>query len=208
MPVQTQQPEIAPAQALSTPDDSKVSDDSKVMDAPTESAARAACRGTTLVETLRLRAAESPEATHLILPQDGAEDEILTFANLLDEAKAIAAGLRARGVEKGQTVALMLPTGKTSSSALPGSWLLAPFRFRSILGAGGSAGGVRTAPGHDPAQRSGRGADHRAANDFPRPATRPQSQEPRDHRHRDESCRRRTRSGSRRHRPRYRRGRQ
>ncbi|MEM7587527.1 MAG: fatty acyl-AMP ligase [Acidobacteriota bacterium] len=73
---------------------------------------RAFCRGTTLTEALQLRAAEKPDATHLILPQDDAEAEILTFADLLEESRVIAAGLRARGVKKGQTVAIMLPTGK------------------------------------------------------------------------------------------------
>ncbi|MEM7353412.1 MAG: fatty acyl-AMP ligase [Acidobacteriota bacterium] len=102
MPVETQLPETAPAETAPA----------RVLSFPDEPAARATSRGATLTEALRQRAAEKPEARHLILPQDGAEAEILTFAGLLEEAEAIAAGLRARGVEKGQTVALMLPTGK------------------------------------------------------------------------------------------------
>ncbi len=85
-----------------------------------EPVVRASCRGTTLTAALRLRAAEKPEATHLILPQDDAEAEILTFGGLLDGAEAIAAGLRSRGVEKGQTVALMLTTGKDFFFSLAG----------------------------------------------------------------------------------------
>ncbi len=105
MPVETQTPETAAARVLSFPD---------------EPVARASCRGTTLTAAMRLRAAEKPEATHLILPQDDAEAEILTFAGLLDGAQAIAAGLRSRGVEKGQTVALMLTTGKDFFFSLAG----------------------------------------------------------------------------------------
>ena len=74
--------------------------------------APAVCRGETLIQALRIRAAETPETVHLVLPQDGEPAETLTFARLLAGAEAVAAGLRARGVGKGHTVALMLPTGR------------------------------------------------------------------------------------------------
>ena len=65
----------------------------------------------TLVETLRRRAAEMSGAEHLVLLHEDGGPQSLTFGQLLEGAEAGARGLRARGVEPRQTVALMLPTG-------------------------------------------------------------------------------------------------
>ncbi len=66
----------------------------------------------TLNEALRRRAAETPDAEHLVLlHDDDGESEPLSFGRLLEGAEAVAHGLRERGIEPRQTVALMLPTG-------------------------------------------------------------------------------------------------
>jgi acyl-CoA synthetase (AMP-forming)/AMP-acid ligase II len=71
------------------------------------------CRGRTLVEALRIQLEERPEVEHLLpLADDGTPEEPLTFAQLHEGAEAVARGLRARRVMPGETVALMLPTGR------------------------------------------------------------------------------------------------
>ncbi len=64
----------------------------------------------TLVEGLRRRAAEKPDAEHLILLDGDDSVRRLSFRELLTGADAVAKGLRGRGIEPRQTVALMLPT--------------------------------------------------------------------------------------------------
>ncbi|MCP3961730.1 MAG: fatty acyl-AMP ligase [bacterium] len=77
--------------------------------------------GTTLVEILRSRADTRPEVGHLVLlPDDGGPAEAASFGDLLEGAEAVARGLRARGVEPGQTVALMLPTSRDFFSSFAG----------------------------------------------------------------------------------------
>ena len=64
----------------------------------------------TLIEVLDWHCREHPERTHIVLEREGADVE-LSYAGLRDGAAEIAGGLRARGVEPGQSVAIMLPTG-------------------------------------------------------------------------------------------------
>ena len=53
-----------------------------------------------------------PDRPHIfLLTESGAEEEI-RYGTLAREAEAIAAGLQARGLRPGQTVAIMLPTGR------------------------------------------------------------------------------------------------
>ena len=53
-----------------------------------------------------------PDRPHIfLLTESGAEEEI-RYSALAREAEAIAAGLQARGLRPGQTVAIMLPTGR------------------------------------------------------------------------------------------------
>jgi acyl-CoA synthetase (AMP-forming)/AMP-acid ligase II len=66
----------------------------------------------TLTEVLRFRARSMPGAPHLLLYDDEERLSTLTFAELFDGASATARGLAARGVRRGDTVALVLPTGK------------------------------------------------------------------------------------------------
>jgi 1-acyl-sn-glycerol-3-phosphate acyltransferase len=65
----------------------------------------------TLIDVLEWHCREHPERTHVVLEQDGT-DLALTYRELRDGAARIAAGLRARSVEPGHSVAIMLPTGR------------------------------------------------------------------------------------------------
>lgn len=73
---------------------------------------RAPCQGKTLVEALRYRAEERGDSQHLIILENDREVETLTFSQLSEGAQAMARALKARGIKPGQTVALMLPTGR------------------------------------------------------------------------------------------------
>ncbi|HKZ32592.1 MAG TPA: AMP-binding protein [Vicinamibacteria bacterium] len=67
----------------------------------------------TLCDSLWRHAELDPERVHVFLrgeDEAGAEQEV-SYGRLRDEAAAIAGGLRERGIGRGDTVALMLPTG-------------------------------------------------------------------------------------------------
>jgi len=63
----------------------------------------------TWVEVLRWHAEVEPDRVHVHLLEDGAGEDI-TYAQLLEKASSVAAGLRAAGLERNETVAIMLPT--------------------------------------------------------------------------------------------------
>jgi acyl carrier protein len=65
----------------------------------------------TLVEALEWHAAHHPERPHLTYLPDGAEPATLTYGELSRAAREIAAGLLARKINRGDRIALMLPTG-------------------------------------------------------------------------------------------------
>jgi fatty-acyl-CoA synthase len=65
----------------------------------------------TLCAALRQRAEDDPGRPHVFLRSDDDKEETLTYGRLLEEARLVAGGLRERGIEKGATVAVMLPTG-------------------------------------------------------------------------------------------------
>ena len=66
----------------------------------------------TLVEALEWHVARHPDRAHLTLLDDQGEVErTLTYAELAQAARLVAAGLIARDVEPGDRIALMLPTG-------------------------------------------------------------------------------------------------
>ncbi len=65
----------------------------------------------TLHESLWRHARLDPERTHVILREEDGTERAITYAHLYGEAAAVAAGLRERGVGRGDTVSLMLPTG-------------------------------------------------------------------------------------------------
>ena len=64
----------------------------------------------TLVEALQLRVRAEPNRTHVLLQAENGALR-LTFGELWEGAARIGAGLLARGVARGEPVALMLPTG-------------------------------------------------------------------------------------------------
>ncbi|HUY02769.1 MAG TPA: AMP-binding protein, partial [Rhodocyclaceae bacterium] len=66
----------------------------------------------TLVEALEWHAARQPERVHVLLLGEDGREETVTYGALLEAAQRRAAGLRRRGLQTGQTVALMLPTGR------------------------------------------------------------------------------------------------
>jgi 1-acyl-sn-glycerol-3-phosphate acyltransferase len=77
----------------------------------------------TLHEALWLRAQADPERAHVFLREEDGREHVVSYARLLDEARRIAAGLRERGVRRGDAVALMLPTGLDFLAAFQGTLL-------------------------------------------------------------------------------------
>jgi 1-acyl-sn-glycerol-3-phosphate acyltransferase len=65
----------------------------------------------TLHESLFLRAQAEPGRPAVFLRESEGEERTVTYGDLWHDAAAVAGGLRAEGVGRGDTVALMLPTG-------------------------------------------------------------------------------------------------
>jgi len=65
----------------------------------------------TLIEVLEWHAAHHGERTHAVVEDDSGGETPLSFAELRAAALRVAAGLTERGVEPGDAVAIMLPTG-------------------------------------------------------------------------------------------------
>ena len=77
-----------------------------------EPADRIPAETSTLTEALTWHARTHPDRVHLrVLGDDGTVQE-LTYGGLRREAAGVAAGLLARGLRPGETVAIMLPTGR------------------------------------------------------------------------------------------------
>lgn len=66
----------------------------------------------TLTEGLMRHAEADPDRPHIYLGTDTGEEEILTYRDVLLGAEACARGLIQKGIARGETVAIMLPTGK------------------------------------------------------------------------------------------------
>jgi 1-acyl-sn-glycerol-3-phosphate acyltransferase len=67
---------------------------------------------TTLLDMLLWHVERHPERPHIQLYDDYTDGEIITYGGLWDGALAVAGGLQAHGLVAGETVALMLPTGR------------------------------------------------------------------------------------------------
>ena len=65
----------------------------------------------TIHGALREHAALERDRPHVYLRADDGAEQVISYGALWDGAARIAAGLRARGVARGETVAIMLPTG-------------------------------------------------------------------------------------------------
>ena len=69
-------------------------------------------QATTLLDVLDWHARCHPQRRHIALYVDDERLEEITYAALYESATAVAAGLQRRGLQPGQTVALMLPTSR------------------------------------------------------------------------------------------------
>ena len=63
-----------------------------------------------LNEVLRLRAFATPEQTHIFFKEEDGKTQPITYRELLERANAVAGALLLRGIQPGNTVAIMLPT--------------------------------------------------------------------------------------------------
>jgi 1-acyl-sn-glycerol-3-phosphate acyltransferase len=79
-------------------------------EAPAGPAGTALVEAATLVEALEWHALRHPDQVQVTYLEETAEESI-SYGTLRRRALAVAAGLQARGLEPGQTVAIMLPTG-------------------------------------------------------------------------------------------------
>src|SRR5271156_1935078 len=65
---------------------------------------------TTLTEIIRLRGRGEPDRVHVQVYEEDDQLRTITFGDLYEHASIVALELRRRGLEPGQTVAIMLPT--------------------------------------------------------------------------------------------------
>lgn len=77
----------------------------------------------TFQEVLRHRGRVDASRTHLIFYEDEGESSSLTFGELFEGAERVAADLAQRGIGRGDTVALMLPTSRDFFLAFAGTLL-------------------------------------------------------------------------------------
>jgi 1-acyl-sn-glycerol-3-phosphate acyltransferase len=66
----------------------------------------------TLIEALAWHASATPQRPHVYIEHDDSTEEAVSYRDLLDDALTVAAGLRERDLQPGQSVAIMLPTGR------------------------------------------------------------------------------------------------
>ncbi len=78
---------------------------------PREPPAPVPVQATTLVEVLEHHARLQPERVHIVLEDDDGSATPITYRTLHRAAMAVALALRARGLDRGRSVAIMLPTG-------------------------------------------------------------------------------------------------
>lgn len=74
-----------------------------------------------LTDVLAWHEEHHPHRPHIILSDGDAEEEPITYAMLARDSRAVAGGLRAWGLEPGETVAIMLPTGRAFFLAFMGA---------------------------------------------------------------------------------------
>ncbi len=77
----------------------------------------------TLVEALRWHAEAEPERVHIVLCEEDGRERPISYVALWDEAAAVAAGLSERGIESGDSVAIMLRTEAAFFSSFFGTLL-------------------------------------------------------------------------------------
>jgi 1-acyl-sn-glycerol-3-phosphate acyltransferase len=79
-----------------------------------------ATTASTLEEVLRYYAQSEPDRLHIYLQTDEGVEQAITYGQLLEDAKTVASGLLERDIKQGQTVAVMLPTGREFFSSFFG----------------------------------------------------------------------------------------
>ncbi len=67
-------------------------------------------KANTLVEVLELYAKQTPSRAHIYFQEETGQEKIITYGELYQQAIKVAAGLQSRGLQSGETVAIMLPT--------------------------------------------------------------------------------------------------
>lgn len=82
--------------------------------------AHSVTRAATIHESLWRRAQADPDLPHVFLREDDGRESTITYGELLEEARAVAGGLRENGVRGGEAVALMLPTSRDFLMAFQG----------------------------------------------------------------------------------------
>lgn len=88
---------------LASADENRVDSHTDALDSPVQAA--------TLIDALNWHADRHPDRTHVVLVEpDGETQSRLDYRTLRERAMRKAAGLRALGIDPGDTVALMLPT--------------------------------------------------------------------------------------------------
>jgi len=76
----------------------------------------------TWLDVLDFHERAQPDAVAIRFFEDQGEEAVLTCAELARDARAVAAGLLERGLEPGEAVALMLPTGADYFRSFAGIW--------------------------------------------------------------------------------------
>jgi 1-acyl-sn-glycerol-3-phosphate acyltransferase len=77
----------------------------------------------TLTEVLALWSEAEPDLPHVYLEEDDRREETITYRDLFRDALLVGGGLRARGIEKRDTVAIMLGTGRGFLATFMGALL-------------------------------------------------------------------------------------
>ncbi|TFW32610.1 AMP-binding protein [Massilia horti] len=66
----------------------------------------------TLLDALEWHVEQQPDRVHILLHDERHQEHPITYRDLFESASTFAAGLASLGLRRGQTVALMLPTGR------------------------------------------------------------------------------------------------
>jgi fatty-acyl-CoA synthase len=66
----------------------------------------------TLVDVFHIYQEKEPKRPHLYLQNEKGFDKIIRYEDLINEATKIAAGLQKKGIQPGETIAIMLPTSE------------------------------------------------------------------------------------------------
>ena len=74
----------------------------------------------TLVQLLEWHVAAHPDRTHIVLYGEGEREQEIRYRELQTSARSVAAGLTERGLRRGESVAIMLPTGRAFFEAFFG----------------------------------------------------------------------------------------